>query len=139
MNYLVDTNIASYLMEQRTSIVARISEIGGAGLLSMSTVTLAELRYGVQTVPEGHRKARLMKSLEDMLGTGMDIRPFTAGAAEVYAEAGAALRKAGIGFSFQDLAIASIAITENKTLASNDGFFDHVKRLCGLRFERWEL
>jgi hypothetical protein len=29
-------------------------------------------------------------------------------------------------------------MAENKTLASNDSFFEHVQRLCGLRFERWE-
>jgi predicted nucleic acid-binding protein len=73
-----------------------------------------------------------------MLGTGMDVRPFTADAARVYSEAGATLREAGIAFKFQDLTIASVAIAENKTLASNDSFFDHVQRLCGLRFERWE-
>lgn len=27
---------------------------------------------------------------------------------------------------------------ENKTLASNNDFFGHTQRLCGLRFERWE-
>ncbi|MGI8539445.1 MAG: hypothetical protein ACR2N0_06655 [Rubrobacteraceae bacterium] len=72
------------------------------------------------------------------LTTNYRIRPFTASAAEVYSEAGARLKISGIAFSFEDLAIASIAISENKTLASNDGFFDHVRRLCGLRFERWE-
>jgi hypothetical protein len=29
-------------------------------------------------------------------------------------------------------------MAENKRLVSNDNFFDHVRRLCGLRFERWE-
>lgn len=68
----------------------------------------------------------------------MDVRPFSADAARVYAETGATLRIAGTGFEFQDLAIASVAMAENETLASNDSFFEHVKRLCGLRFERWE-
>src|SRR5215204_1879710 len=101
-------------MEQRTSIVARVRQIGGPGLISVSTITLAELRYGIGIMPEGRKKTRLMDSLEHMLGAGMAC-------------------------GFQDLAIASIAIVENKTLASNDGFFDHVQRLCGLRFERWDL
>ena len=73
-----------------------------------------------------------------MLGRGMDVRPFSADAAGAYSEAGAALREAGIAFGFQDLATASIAIAENKTLASNDSFFEYVQRLCGLRFECWE-
>lgn len=138
MNYLLDTNTASYLMERRPTIVSRVREAGGSGLLSISTITLAELNYGVRIMPEGRRKTERLDDLGKMLGTGMDVRPFSAEAASVYSEAGATLREAGVAFSFQDLAIASVAIAENKTLASNDSFFEHVERLCGLRFERWE-
>lgn len=125
-------------MERRPSIVARVREIGGPGLLSVSTITLAELNYGIRTMPEGRRKTRRSDDLRKMLGTGIDVRPFSADAAWAYSEAGATLRGAGIAFKFQDLAIASVAIAENKTLASSDSFFEHVQRLCGLRFERWE-
>lgn len=87
---------------------------------------------------EGRRKTWLLNDLKELLGTRLDVRPFSSEAAGVFSEAGATLRRAGVGFSFQDLAIASAAIAENKTLASNDIFFEHVERLCGLRFERWE-
>jgi predicted nucleic acid-binding protein len=89
-------------------------------------------------MPEGRRRTERLDDLEKMLRTGMDVRPFSVDAARVYSEAGATLRAAGIVFTFPDLAIASIAIAENKTLASNDAFFEHVERLCGMRFERWE-
>jgi predicted nucleic acid-binding protein len=138
LNYLLDTNIASYVMRQRTSVVAKVEAIGGLGLLSVSTVTLAELAFGIRILPEGRRKNELLNDLERMLGTLADVRTFSAEAAGIFSEAGATLRRAGIAFSFQDLAIASVAIAENKTLASNDGFFEDVERLCGLRFERWE-
>lgn len=138
MNYLLDTNIASYVMRRRPSIVARAEEAGGLELLSVSTITLAELAFGIRILPEGRRKIRLLSDLEELLGMRMDVRSFSADAARVYSEAGATLKGAGVGFSFQDLAIASVAIAENKTLASNYGFFEHVRRLCGLRFERWE-
>ena len=125
-------------MERRTSIVAKVREVGGPSLLSISTITLAELHYGIRIMPEGRKKTKRLDNLKQMLGTGIDVRPFSAAAAEVYSEAGATLREAGIAFKFQDLAIASVAIAENKTLASNDSFFEHVRRRCGLRFERWE-
>jgi predicted nucleic acid-binding protein len=125
-------------MERRTSIVARVRGVGGPALLSISTITLAELYYGIQTLPEERRKTKRLDDLRRMLQAGMDVRPFSADAARVYAETGATLRMAGMGFKFQDLAIASIAMAENKTFASNDSFFEHVQRLCGLRFERWE-
>ena len=118
--------------------MARVREAGGSALLSISTITLTELYYGIQTMPEGRRKTSRLDDLRRMLEAAMDIRPFSADAAGVYAETGATLRIAGIGFKFQDLAIASIAMAEKKTLASNDNFFEHVQRLCGLRFDRWE-
>ena len=51
--------------------------------------------------------------------------------------AAALLEDVGVAFSFPDLAIASIALIEDTTVASNDGFFEHVQRVCGLKFERW--
>lgn len=125
-------------MRQRPSILAKVEESGGQGVLSVSTVTLAELAFRLRILPEGRRKYELLNGLETMLGTLIDARPFSAEAAEIFSEAGATLRRAGVAFSFQDLAIASVAIAENKTLASNDRFFEDVRRLCGLRFERWE-
>lgn len=138
MNYLLDTNIASYAMRRRPSILEKIEEVGGLETLSISTITLAELMFGILLLPGGRRKDGLSRSLEEMLVTLVEVRPFSPEAAEVFSKAGATLRRVGIAFSFQDLAIASIAIAENKTLASNDGFFKDVERLCGLRFERWD-
>lgn len=125
-------------MEGRIAITGKVRDVGGLVLVSISTITLAELRYGLRIMPESRKKARALASLERILDSGVDIRPFTSSAAEVYSGSGATLKNVGVAFSFQDLAIASIAITENKTLASNDGFFEHMQNLCGLRFERWE-
>ncbi len=138
MNYLIDTDAVSYLMERRPSIVAKVREVGGPALLSVSTISLAELDYGIRIMPEGRKKTERLDSLRRLLEVGMDVRLFSTEAAGVYAEFGAILKRAGIAFKFQDLAIASIAMAENKTLASNDRFFEDARRLCGLRFERWE-
>lgn len=119
-------------------MVEKAEAIGGLDLLSVSSVTLAELAFGIRILPEGRRKNEVLTDLEKMLGILTDVRPFSAEAAGTFSEAGATVRRAGIAFSFQGLAIASVAIAENKTLTSNDGFFEDVRRLCGLRFERWE-
>jgi len=138
LNYFLATNAVSYLVERRPYVVVKVSEIGGPGLLSISAITLAELSYGMRLMPGGRRKAGLLESLEQMLRTGMDVRPFSADAARAYSDGEAKLREEGIGFASKDLAIASVAMAENKTLASNDSFFEHVRRLCRLTFERWE-
>ena len=46
MYYLLDTNIVSYLMEQRPAVVAKVGEAGGPDLLSISTISLAEKANG---------------------------------------------------------------------------------------------
>lgn len=125
-------------MEDRASIVGRVRVAGGPAFVSISTITLAELRYGLRIMPESRKKTAAVSSLEGILDSDVDMRPFTAPAADVYSEAGATLKEAGIAFSFQGLAIAAIAVSESKTLASNDDFFAHARWLCGLRFERWD-
>ena len=42
-------------------------------------------------MPEEFRKTELLDSLEDMVETGMDVRPFSVEAARVYSEAGVSL------------------------------------------------
>lgn len=93
MNHLLDTNTASYLMEGRAAIVGKVREVGGVGLLSISTITLAELRYGLRIMPESRKKTKSLESLERFLDSVVDIRPFTIAAAEVYSEAGATLKR----------------------------------------------
>ena len=125
-------------MEKRPSIVAKIGEVGGVANLSVTTVTVAELRYGVETMPEGAKKRARVASLDAIFFAGMEIRPFDQDAAAVFGWAGALLKNAGVAFDFPDLVIASVALAEDRTVASNDGFFRHVEKVCGLKFERWE-
>jgi hypothetical protein len=44
--YLLDTNIVSYLMEQRPAVVAKVGEAGGPDLLFILTISLAEKANG---------------------------------------------------------------------------------------------
>ena len=118
--------------------MARVREAGGLGLLSVSSITVAELYLGVEVLPEGRRKADLLASLESTLTGGFDIRPLSGAAARAFGRIGAALKREGISCSFQDLAIASIALAEERTVASNDRFFEDAQRVCGLKFERWK-
>ncbi len=48
------------------------------------------------------------------------------------------LKSNGVGFAFPDLAITSVALAEDRTVASNDRFFRDAARVCGLKFERWD-
>lgn len=137
MSRLLDTNTVSYLMQKRPAIVAHVARVGGVDNLSLAAIAAAELRHGVERMPEGRRKRGILTDLEAVLSR-VEVRPFTADAAAAYGWAAALLEKDGVAFGFPDLAIASIALAEHITVVSNDAFFEHVHRVCGLKFERWE-
>lgn len=137
MPYLLDTNTVSYLMQKRPAAVSRVEQAGGVDSLSATAITAAELRFGVERLPEGRRKRAHLADLEAVLSR-VEVRPFDEDAAAVYGWAAAKLEGLGIAFSFQDLAIASVALVEYRTVVSNDEVFGHIERVCGLKFERWK-
>lgn len=137
MPYLLDTNAVSYLMEKRPAIVAKVAAAGGVNSFYVAAITVAELRHGAEAMPEGRKKRQLVMGLDAVLG-GLEVLPFAQDAAAVFGWAAALLEKEGIAWDWPDLAIASIALAEHMTVASNDGFFGRVERVCGLKFERWE-
>jgi predicted nucleic acid-binding protein len=135
--YLLDTNTVSYVMQRRPAIVAKVAEAGGVNNLAVTAITVAELRYGVEAMPEGRRKQDRLASINTIL-EGLEVRAFTQDAGAAFGWAAALLEKGGVAWDWPDLAIASVALAEHMTVASNDSFFGHVERVCGLRFERWE-
>lgn len=137
MSYLLDTNIVSYFLRQRPAIVAKIGEAGGIDSLFVTAITVAEQRYGVEVMPDGRKKQQLLANLDVALD-GLDVLPFTQDAAVVFGWAAVLLEKEGVAWDWPDLAIASVGLVEHMTVVSNDRFFGHVERICGLRFERWE-
>jgi tRNA(fMet)-specific endonuclease VapC len=131
--YLLDTNTVSYVMQRRPAIVAKVAEAGGVNNLAVTAITVAELRYGVEAMPEGRKKQDRLTSMKSL-----EVRAFTQDAGAAFGWAAALLEKEGVAWDWPDLAIASIALVEHLTVASNDRFFEHVQRVCGLRFERWK-
>ncbi len=105
--------------------------------MAVTAITVAELRYGVEAMPEGRKKRDRLTSVDTILKS-IEVRAFTQDAGAAFGWAAALLEKEGVAWDWPDLAIASVALTEHLTVASNDGFFGHVERVCGLPFERWE-
>ncbi|NVK55431.1 MAG: type II toxin-antitoxin system VapC family toxin [Alteromonadaceae bacterium] len=91
--------------------------------LYLSTITAAELVFGVQAMPEGKRRDGLVKAVagiltEDFAGR---ILPFDEAAAWVYGERIAAARKRGYAISMPDGQIAAIALSrEGAMVATRD-------------------
>lgn len=125
-------------MQKRPAVMTKIAEAGGIENIAATSITVAELQFGIEALPEGRKKRERAGSLDAIIDNGLEILPFTENAAAAFGWAGAMLKNAGISFDFPDLAIASVALVDYRTMVSNDGFFGHVERVCGLKFERWE-
>ena len=92
-----------------------------AETLYLSSVTIAELLFGIGALPDGRRKNRLTAALDGVMAlfTGR-ILPFDIVAARRYAELAVKARTAGRGFPTPDGYIASIAASQGFAVATRD-------------------
>ena len=120
--YLLDTNVVSHIMQGRDAeLLARLTQLP-VGQVVLSSVTLAELEYGL------HRKGqplRLRNALAQVL-LRMDVLPWDEAVATCYGEFCATLEAQGINLSDFDMMIAAHAVAVNATLVSRDKAFTQV-------------
>eukprot|EP01037_Dinobryon_pediforme_P026078 gene26078-28475_t len=119
---LLDTNIVSEAMKPDPAPVVRAwLDAQAAESLYLSSVTVAELMFGIGALPEGRRKDRLSAAFDGVLELfGSRILPFDTSAARHYAELAVRARAAGKGFPTPDGYIAAIAAARNFAVASRD-------------------
>jgi len=133
--YLLDTNVVSHIMQGRDlALLARLTEVP-VGQVVISSVTLAELQYGL------HRKgqpARLRNALTQVL-LRVDVLPWDEDVAICYGELCATLEAQGINLSDFDMMIAAHAVAVDATLVSRDKAFAQVPAGVNqrLRLEIW--
>lgn len=119
---VLDTNVVSEAMrpEPRREVRAWLNQ-QAAETLYLSSVTLAELLFGIASVPAGKRKDMLAQALDGLMGLFRDrVLPFDADAARRYAELAVTARLAGKGFPTPDGYIAAIAASRGGIVASRD-------------------
>jgi predicted nucleic acid-binding protein len=88
----------------------------------ISSITEAELRYGVALLPFGKRRSTLAVVIEDMLSedfTGR-ILPFDSAAAVAFAEIASSRRQAGQPIAQADAQIAATARSRGAVLATRN-------------------
>ena len=129
--YMLDTNVVSHIMQGRdATLLARLTQLP-VGQVVMSSVTLAELEYGL------HRKgqpARLRNAMTQVL-LRMDVLPWDERVATCYGEFCSLLEAQGINLSDFDMMIAAHAVAVDATLVSRDKAFAQVPGR--LRLEVW--
>jgi predicted nucleic acid-binding protein len=119
---VLDTNVVSEAMKPEPAPAVRdwLDE-QAAETLYLSSITLAELLFGIGALPDGRRKQKLAATLDALLGLfGGRILPFDSDAARHYAALAVAARNAGNGFSTPDGYIAAIATARGFAVATRD-------------------
>lgn len=125
MKYMLDTNMCIYAQKQNPNVLAKIHENYQEGL-AISSITLAELEYGVQASvnPEKNMVA-LLKFL-----TIVEILPFESSAAFEYGKIRADLRRKGTPIGNMDMLIAAHAKAQNLIVVThNTREFERVEDL----------
>jgi predicted nucleic acid-binding protein len=120
---LLDTNVISEPL--RTSGDTNVLEWIDAQIIEtlfLSTISIAELRFGIAVLPEGKRRDTLYSSLEQRvlpLFAGR-ILSFDDPASRAYATLRASARTAGQAIAPADGYIAAIALTHGFVVATRD-------------------
>jgi predicted nucleic acid-binding protein len=119
---VLDTNVVSEAMKPSANpVVAAWLNKQVAETLYLSSVTLAELLYGIGSLPTGRRKDTLAGMLDGLLELfGDRVLPFDTEAARAYAQLAVSAGEAGKGFPTPDGYIAAIAVAHGFTVASRD-------------------
>ena len=128
--YLLDTNIASYIIKGNFPHVRQHLLKIPMGDIAISVVTEAELRFGVARLPQA---AKLGIAVQELL-LRVAVLPWDSEAAQQYAQIRTILERAGEPMGNLDLMIAAQALAVGATLVTNDRVF---RRLKGLRIEDW--
>ena len=120
---LLDTNVISEPL-RRVPEARVINWLDAQSLetLYVSAITVAELRFGVASLPVGKRRDKLQASIENQilpLFSGC-VRPFDMDCTTAYAELMAKAKSTGLAITAADGHIAAIAAANRFSIATRD-------------------
>jgi len=130
MRYMLDTDICIYLINDRPASVRKRLAALKPGDAGVSSITVAELVYGVAKT----RSARNRAALEGFL-LPLEIADFDLDAAMAYGEVRAGVEQKGTPIGPLDMEIAAHAIALDVILVTNNQ--REFSRVAGLRCENW--
>lgn len=120
---LLDTNVISEVIKPQPSLVVlRWLAAQEPQAIFTTTITKAEILYGVETLPQGRRRVQLSVAVEKMLAQEFQgrILPFDDDAARAFAKIVAARDAVGRPISQFDAMIAAIARSRGASIATRN-------------------
>jgi len=131
--YLLDTNICIYIINNRSQNARNVFASKPPFSIALSSVTLAELEYGVA---KSQNQARNRLALASFAAP-FAILPFDDSDAEIFGWVRAELEKKGQTIGPYDLQIASQAISRDLILVTHN--VKEFARVQGLQIEDWTV
>jgi tRNA(fMet)-specific endonuclease VapC len=133
MKYMLDTNICIYLIRQKPEKVLRRFKNHSIGDIGISSITLAELRFGVE---KSQQIQNNRQALEEFI-LPLEIADFDERAAMTYGAVRAALEKAGTPVGSMDMLIGAHALSFDVTLVTNN--VREFKQIKNLKVVDWSV
>lgn len=130
LKYLLDTNIAIYVIKRRPPSVREVFN-AQHGRMAISAITLAELVHGAE---KSQFPARNLAVVEDFCSR-LTVLPYPAEAAYHYGAIRAALERQGTPIGINDLHIAAHARSCGLTVVTNN--LGEFTRVPGILLENW--
>ncbi len=129
--YLLDTNIISYWMRGDKRVIDRIKKHFPSDL-ALSSITLAEILYGIEKslVKKEERRSKIKQIL-----SLLDLYSFDESSAWEYAVIRTQLERNGMVISERDTLIASIGMANKLTVVTHN--VKEFTRIDNLKVEDW--
>jgi predicted nucleic acid-binding protein len=119
---ILDTNVLSALMHVAPdkNVVAWLDRQPRASIW-ITSITVLEIRFGLQIMPGGKRRSALIQSFQELLDKiDHHVVPFDVAAAEEAADLMASRQRNGRPGDLRDTMIAGIVIAQHATLATRN-------------------
>lgn len=127
--YMLDTDMVSFALRGQGRVAARIIE-HRPSQLCMSSIALAELRFGAET-----RRSRRLHRLIGTFVESVEVVAFDWSAADRFAVVATSLARRGSPIGTFDTLMAAHALSLGLTFVTNNT--QHFDRVPGLRTENW--
>ena len=131
MKYMLDTNICVYIIKKSPPQVFEKFETFSRDDICISSITLAELEYGICKSIFSRRN----RTAVTIFVSNLKILPFDEAAATEYGEIRATLERHDTPIGMNDLLIAAHARASGLTLVTNN--IREFERVDGLQVENW--
>lgn len=133
MKYLLDTNVCVDFLNRRYPSVTERIRISSPEDLYLSSVVVAELRYGAD---RSERRGKNHERL-DVLTAEIQCLDFDLAAARVYGSIRSTLEAEGAPIGPYDMMIAAHALSQGLILVTDNE--REFRRVSGLEVENWRL